>query len=298
VRLGVAVPALPSEAIFAHRAFCARLIFLRAKADRVRLPLGLELEPLRVDRALIAESMRSRSAVSSATICSIGMGGILARYPGHSFVLSAPRLVKRTLRLAASWTTSPGVRDLAWPGRAVADGELPETVYRWVFKQRSIPALTALRADILDTQGRFGTVVGMFSALKAALRHVWKVLGHPGVFGVGMPVLLGVGLAMTYGGDFALGICVLILAALWSASFWLDSSLLKKKNPRRPRPRISDYEKATSVSEGKLLAIVVGKRAAFSLSCAFWAFQSFSFMQSEPRKSWRVFLATWFQPMN
>jgi hypothetical protein len=135
----------------------------------------------------------------------------------------------------------------------VADGELPQTVYRWVFKQRSIPALTALRANILDTQGRFGTVVGMFSALKAALRHVWKVLGHPGVFGVSMPVLLGVGLAMTYGGDFALGICVLILAALWSASFWLDSSLLKKKNPRRPRPRISDYEKATSVFRRKVI---------------------------------------------
>jgi hypothetical protein len=64
-----------AEALFDHRAFCARLIFLRADADRVRLPLGLVLEPLRVVRALIAASMRLRSSWSSLTIPSIDMGG-------------------------------------------------------------------------------------------------------------------------------------------------------------------------------------------------------------------------------
>jgi hypothetical protein len=39
-----------------------------------------------------------------------------------------------------------------------------------------------------------------------------------------------------------LGVSVLTLAAIWSAAFWLDSSLLKGKKPKRPRPRVKDYE--------------------------------------------------------
>src|SRR5438445_12516073 len=78
MRLGRAVPASTPEALFAHRAFCARLIFIRAEAERVRLPLKLGLEPLIPVRALIAASRRSRSARSCWTICSIGMGGIVA----------------------------------------------------------------------------------------------------------------------------------------------------------------------------------------------------------------------------
>ena len=57
---------------FAHRAFCARLIFLRAAADKVGLA---PLPPVMPVRALIAASKRSRSCCSSLTICSIGMAG-------------------------------------------------------------------------------------------------------------------------------------------------------------------------------------------------------------------------------
>src|SRR2546428_9044982 len=78
MRLGRAVPPWPLEALFAHRAFCARLIFLRAEAERVRLPLNLGLEPVIPVRALMAASRRSRSDWSCLTISSIGMGGIVA----------------------------------------------------------------------------------------------------------------------------------------------------------------------------------------------------------------------------
>jgi hypothetical protein len=66
---------------FAHRAFCARLIRLRAAADMVFLAplLGFAgAAPATPVRALMAASRRSRSARSCWTICSIGMAGIVA----------------------------------------------------------------------------------------------------------------------------------------------------------------------------------------------------------------------------
>ncbi len=73
---------------------------------------------------------------------------------------------------------------------------------------------------------------------------MWSVAGHAVVFGIGMPILLGLGLAMTYGTDFKLSIIVLIIVAVWGIAFWLDSQVLKKKKPNRPRPRKNDYENA------------------------------------------------------
>src|SRR5947208_3367066 len=84
----------------------------------------------------------------------------------------------------------------------------------------------------------------VWSVIRTVWRVVWRVAGRSAVFGIGMPILLGLGLAMTYGTDFKLGIVALIIVAMWSIAFWLDSQLLKKKKPRRPRPRTRDYENA------------------------------------------------------
>jgi hypothetical protein len=73
VRLGRVAPAWPFEDLFAHRAFCARLIFLRAAADKVGLVPLLPVMPV---RALSAASKRSRSVRSCRTICSICIAGL------------------------------------------------------------------------------------------------------------------------------------------------------------------------------------------------------------------------------
>jgi hypothetical protein len=64
--LGLAVPIWVFELLFAHRAFCARLIFLRAAADRVRRFPGIL--PVRFPRAADAAPKRftSPSALARA----------------------------------------------------------------------------------------------------------------------------------------------------------------------------------------------------------------------------------------
>ncbi len=95
--------------------------------------------------------------------------------------------------------------------------------------------------------------MGVFRTSRALLRAIWSIARRPSVFGVGMPILLGVGSDMTYGGDFTSGVCLLTLAAVWSVVFWLDSRLIKKKKPRRPRPRKGDYDEALRSFNGELV---------------------------------------------
>jgi len=79
------------------------------------------------------------------------------------------------------------------------------------------------------------------------LKAIWGILGRRNVFGAGLPLLVGAGLTMIYGGDFTYGLIVIILAGLWSVAFWLESDLVKKKKPtRKPRPRKNEDQEATS----------------------------------------------------
>jgi hypothetical protein len=83
------------------------------------------------------------------------------------------------------------------------------------------------------------------SVAKEILDVLWAITRKPAVFGVGVGVL-GVVFAITYATDFNLSIAVLIIVALWSIAFWVDSQILKKKKPLRPRPRNKNYEDALS----------------------------------------------------
>jgi hypothetical protein len=57
--LGFILPAWSFVALFAHRAFCARLIRLRAEADRARLGFVWDFPPFDFPRTESATSTRS-----------------------------------------------------------------------------------------------------------------------------------------------------------------------------------------------------------------------------------------------
>jgi hypothetical protein len=73
-------------------------------------------------------------------------------------------------------------------------------------------------------------------------RPIWTLAKKPTAFGIGISSLLTFSSAMIYGGDFVLAGFALTVAAIWSSGCWLDSELLKKKKPVRPRNRVRDYD--------------------------------------------------------
>ena len=118
MRLGFAALAgsFPT-ARFAHRAFCARLIFLRAEADIVRVPFGCA-DPVYEPTKACSAAFRADNCFSTTSRSFFNCSTIPDRFV-ISFLFPSPKIVSGTPSVTDAWrhaTSRPETRRAEYGG--------------------------------------------------------------------------------------------------------------------------------------------------------------------------------------